>query len=164
MAKRVLQIPAEALEKYEEFHRRKPKLVGEFPKSFRIPIVMTRAGRSEWVTYRSDKVDPETLRKPKKPIDYIHEHDAGVTTYVPAERGKSSVFVPETFRDVAAIVRLGTCLGFCVDGREAEAVAPMPDLYCTPDGKCLLVIQSRQTVLAMMWGGALGVFARGIDG
>jgi hypothetical protein len=50
------------------------------------------------------------------------------------------------------------------DGREAEGRAPLPDLCCTPDGKCLLVVQGKRKVLAMMWGGALGVFARGIDG
>ena len=170
--RRILDVPADAIQKYEEFHRHEPRKVGEFPPSFVIPKRMARAGTARWVTYRSDKVDPETLRRPRAAVDYIHEHNAGVETYV-NDAGKfpvptdALVDVPSRFRDVA-LVRLGTCLGFCVerDGVEIEAAStrPMPDLYCTSDGRCLMVIQSRERVLAMMWGGALGVFARGIDG
>jgi len=165
-------IPQEAIDKYEEFHRHKPKRVGEFPSSFRIPSDMVRGGKAMWVTYRSDKVDPETLRRPRHPINYIHEHNAGVETYVRSAqrfpiRDTTPVAVPKRFMDADVLVRLGTCLGFCfdVDGEEVEATnSPDPDLYCTPDGKCLVVIQKRTKVIAMMWGGALGVFARGIDG
>lgn len=178
MARRTLNVPAEALEKYEEFHRHAPKRVGEFAPGFRIPERIARAGASKWVTYRSDKVDPETLRRPRNPIDYIHEHNAGVVTYLnlsgarvgfeagPQFRHPSKMTeVPARFRDDnGALVRLGSCLGFKFDEQEVEGVTPLPDLYCTPDGKCLLVIQSRKSVVAMMWGGALGVFARGIDG
>lgn len=165
MARRTLNVPAEALEKYEEFHRHAPKRVGEFARSFRIPTSLRRAGASKWVTYRSDKVDPETLRRPRNPINYIHEHNAGVVTYLPDGDGAVTQ-VPERFRvSDGALVLLGTCLGFCFgDDVEATAAAPKPDLYCTPCGKCLIVVQSRESVLAMMWGGALGVFARGIDG
>lgn len=160
-----------AVAKYVEFHRYDPKLVGEFPPSFVIPKRMYRAGRALWVTYQSGKVDPESLRKPTRPVNYIHEHDAGVTTYVtkPVDSDAEGVDVPDRIRRVEALTRLGFCLGFCFeDGNgekcEAEGRRPLPDLYTTPDGKCLLVIQSRKQVLAMMWGGGLGVFARGIDG
>jgi hypothetical protein len=156
-----------AREKYEEFHRYAPKSEGEFPSSFKIPERLLHAGKAKWVTYRSSKVDPSTLQKPKRPIDYIHEHDAGVMTYIKDPSPDTSV--PERFRDVGALVKLGECLGFCVvdgDGEEveAEATSPLPELYSTPDGKCLFVIQSKRDVLAASWGGALGVFARGIDG
>jgi hypothetical protein len=163
MARRTLDIPAEALEKYEEFHRHAPKRVGEFSPRLRIPSELRRAGAAKWVTYRSDKVDPDTLRRPRHPVDYIHEHNAGVVTYL-ADGDGAVTKVPEKWRSADALVRLGTCLGFAFDDDEASSTTPMPDLYCTPDGKCLLVIQSRETVIAMMWGGALGVFARGIDG
>lgn len=237
---------AAARDKYKEFHRYDSKREGEFPAGFEIPKQMVCAGKAKWVTYRSSKVDPATLRKPSKPVDYIHEHDAGVKTYLAmsevddddlvgifeiaamakvsrqavanwrarskdfptpvAELQSGPVFrreqvrrwlkkrkhpmatvisminlkgggdgdedvvtVPEKFRDVGALTKLGECLGFCVrssDGEdvEAEATAPLPELYCTPDGKCLFVIQSKKKVIAMSWGGALGVFARGIDG
>lgn len=160
--------PEAALEKYREFHRLEPRKIGAFPASFVIPKVMQRAGVAKWVTYRSSKVDPESLRRPSSPVDYIHEHDAGVVTYLPGGR-TGGVDVPSMFRDVDALVRLGQCLGFCLeadDGEKLEAAStrPLPDLYSTPNGKCLLVIQSKHKVLAMMWGGALGVYARGIDG
>lgn len=158
---------AAAREKYREFHRYDSKDVGAFPKAFTIPKRMRLAGKGKWVTYRSSKVDPSTLEKPKRPIDYIHEHDAGVRTYI--KDADPDTDVPEKFRDVGALVKLGECLGFCVidgDGEEVEAEgrAPLPELYTTPDGKCLFVIQGKRDVLAMTWGGGLGVFARGIDG
>lgn len=160
-----------AVDKYVEFHRYEPKKVGSFPAAFRIPEQMHLAGRAKWVTYSSAKVDPETLKKPRNAINYIHEHDAGVKTYLPSstDADGDAVDVPDRFIDVPALTRLGVCLGFCFEdvngGKcEAESTSPMPDLYTTPDGKCLLVIQSRSKVLAMMWGGGLGVFARGIDG
>jgi hypothetical protein len=158
----------EAISKYKEFHRYDPKTVGEFPASFRIPQAVHRAGPAKHVLYQSGKVDPETLRKPRRPVDYIHEHDAGVVCYVTDGDGPL-VDVPRAFVEAQALTRLGYCLGFKfedADGEEcdAEGRPPLPDLYCTPCGKCLLVIQDRKTVLAMMWGGALGVFGRGIDG
>lgn len=171
MARKNPEAARAAVDKYVEFHRYEPNKVGSFPAAFRIPEQMQLAGRARWVTYSSTKVDPETLRKPRNAINYIHEHDVGVNTYLPPSTDDDGaiVDVPTRFIDVAALTRLGVCLGFCfddVDGEkcEAEASSPRPDLYTTPDGKCLLVIQSRSKVLAMMWGGGLGVFARGIDG
>jgi len=162
---------AEAIAKYQEFHRYDPKKVGWFPASFCVPDRVYLAGKAVNVRYRSAKVDPETLRRPRKPVDYIHDHDAGVTCYVTHQPDMDAVEVdvPRTFVEAKSLTRLGYCLGFCFEDPEgerceAEGRAPLPDLYTTPDGKCLLVIQGRKTVLAMMWGGALGVFGRGIDG
>lgn len=174
MSRRTRHIPEaaqEAVEKYREFHRLDPRKIGAFPQSFTIPERMYRAGKGVWVTYRSGKVDPETLRKPKSPVNYIHEFEAGVQIYVPKalEYQREGVDVPSDFTNIAALTRLGLCLGFCIkdsDGHEVEArgTRPLPDLYSHATGRCLYVIQSRRTVLAMIWGGALGVFARGIDG
>lgn len=167
------EAPAEAVDKYEEFHRYAPKSIGEFARGFKIPARMLKAGDAKWTTYRSPKVDPATLKKPRRPVNYIHEHDAGVEVYLPLnadapELDGEPCDVPDEFRQVAALVKLGESLGFCynVDGEEVEAegAAPLPELYCTPDGRCLLVVQDKSEVLAMIWGGALGVFARGIDG
>lgn len=160
-----------AVERYKTFHRYDPKDVGEFPASFAIPAKMKCAGPAKWTTYRSGKVDPATLKLPKRPVNYIHEHDAGVHVYVPVDDddfdGKT-VTVPREFREVGALTKLGESLGYCVkvddDELEAESVAPLPELYCSSDGKCLYVVQDKREVLAMIWGGALGVFARGIDG
>lgn len=173
-----------AKSKYEEFHRYEHRKVGEFERGFTIPTSVVKIGRAIWVTYESSKVDPSTLKKPSKPVSYIHEHDAGVHLYMTpkhaAQFGRTvdmefvagpTVKVPSAIAGAQSLVCLGKNLGYKFalnaypdDAQEAEAVEPFPELYCTPDGKCLLVIQSKREVLAMMWGGALGVFARGIDG
>ena len=166
-----MKIAAEAIERYQQFHRYEPRRIGEFGAGFKIPEHLYCCGKAKWVTYRSGKVDPETLRKPAHPVDYIHEHDSDVRTYLASSLSTEApdTDVPHRFRDVPALTRLGICLGFAfedLDGHKVETrgTQPYPDLYTTPDGRCLLVIQSRKTVMAMMWGGALGVFPRGIDG
>jgi hypothetical protein len=150
-----------AVAKYKEFHRHDPRRVQEI--DLPIPRRVRELGPAKHVLYRSGKVDPDTLKKPRRPVDYIHEHDAGVVAY--ACDGSLDTDVPEEFWTVGAVTVLGKCLGFALrDGTEAEGTAPLPDLCCTPDGKCLLVVQDKRKVLVMIWGGALGVFARGIDG
>lgn len=161
----------EAAAKYEEFHRYGPTQIEVGPSSFHIPDRVYLAGPALAVMYRSRKVDPETLRRPREPVNYIHEHDAGVQCFLINEEDTDGeeAMVPESFRRVPALTRLGHCLGFAFRGEDGEECdvesrAPLPELYATPDGKCLLVVQGRRQILAMMWGGALGVFARGIDG
>lgn len=158
--------PKEALKLYERFHRYAPRDVGSFASSLTIPTHMRKAGPARWVTYRSAKIDPATLKKPRKPVDYIHEHDPDVFTYLPDGNGYA---VPAEFRDVKALVCLGICLGFSFneDGEEIEAEgrAPFPELYASPQGgKCLYVIENRANLVAMIWGGKLRVEGRGIVG
>lgn len=156
-----------AIGKYKEFWQKEPTKVGDFPKTFKIPKSVELLGPGKHVLYSSLKKDPETLKNPRTPLDYIHEHDAGVHIYDATRSG--DVKVPEFITHAQALVCLGECIGFAfVDGDdefiEAEATDPLPDLYCTVDGRALLVIQSRRKVLAMIWGGGLGVEARGIVG
>lgn len=155
---------AEAKEKYEEFHRHKPKKIWEGPSI--IPKKVRELGKAKAVLYRSDKNDPDTGRKVPRPINYIHDHDAGVKAYSPSSSG--GVEVPTFIRDAEALVVLGKCLGFDFEEggkvREAKGIKPYPDLCATPCGKALLVIQDRREVIAIIWGGALGVEARGIVG
>lgn len=165
-----------AVAKFREFHRYEPKKVTDFPRGFKIPTEMVCVGPAKHTMYRSGKVDPSTLKKPKRPIDYIHQHDAGVKYYMAPddedldelEIESDHVAIPRSFAQAEALVKLGESIGgaFEVDGEQVdfEAVSPLPELYCTTDGKCLLVIQDRREVLAMIYGGALGVFGRGIDG
>jgi hypothetical protein len=72
-----------AVEKFKEFHRYDPRRLEELD-GLAIPTRVRKLGAAKYVLYRSGKVDPATLRKPKKPVDYIHEHDAGVMAYATA--------------------------------------------------------------------------------
>jgi len=153
---------------YEGFHRFAPRKVGEFHPSMKIPSRVNKQGPAVDVLYRSNKTDPETLKKPRKPIDYIHEHDSkGVFTYLPRGPGEL-VETPHWIRDAKALCRLGHCLGFKFkrDGKivEAKGKKPLPELYCTANGKALVVVQDKRDVLALVWGGKLDVEPRGIVG
>lgn len=162
------QIDDAAVDMYKTFHRYDPHWVGEFGESFTIPSRVRLLGDARFVLYRSSKVDPSTLKKPKRPVDYIHEHDsAGVHAY--DTMGTPNTDVPGWLAEAQSLVLLGACLGFgWTDGddleNEAEVTAPLPELYTIPSGNALLVIEDKRSVAAMMWGGALGVEARGIVG
>ena len=167
--KKTYKAPPEAIAKYREFHRYDPKSVGPMT-GLRVPARMRCAGDAVCVLYRSGKVDPATLEKPKKPVNYIHEHNAGVKVYLPD--GQADTDVPKAAREASALVLLGKCLGYDFrdpkypddDPIQAVGQDPLPELYCIPSGKVLLVVQDKRQLLAAIWGGALGVFARGIDG
>ncbi len=156
-----------ALEMYESFNGRSPRKVGAFSPGFRIPTSMVLAGDAIEVLYRSSKLDPVTRRAPKKPIDYIHDHDEGVKVYRTGLRG-GETRVPAFITDVHELVLLGQCLGLAYgnpDGEtetEMQVREPFPELYTIPSGKALLVIQDKKRVEAIIWGGRLGVEARGI--
>jgi hypothetical protein len=157
-----------AVGKYKEFWRQEPTKVGEFPSSFKIPTRMHKLGKAIHVLYESLKTDPETLKKPKKPLAYIHEHDFGVQ--ICDTQGPANTDIPDFIVHAPALVCLGQCIGFAWFGdddgekHEAEGTDPLPDLWCTVDGRALLVVQSRRKVLQIIWGGSLGVEARGIVG
>lgn len=158
----------DAKAKFEEFHRKKPTKIGEFASSFAIPTTVGELGKAVHVLYRSNKKDPSTGKQPKKPVDYIHEHYAGVKAYQVDNDELEQCDVPDFIVKCDALVLLGLCLGFRFkddDGEhDAEGEVPLPELYATPCGKALLIVQDKKEVLAMIWGGGLGVWARGIDG
>lgn len=157
-----------AVDLYREFHSLEPEHVQEFDRRFRIPEEVFRAGEAAFVLYRSRKVDPATGERPKKSFDYIHKHDPGVRLYfVDEDMGGRARRVPKWIREAPALVRLGHCLGFGFfddDGGAVEGKGrrPYPDLYTTPNGKALLVIQDRRELIALVWGGRLCVEWRGI--
>lgn len=164
----------DAIDMYKTFWRLEPRAIGEFATGFKIPTRAARIGEGHSIMYRSAKTDPETLKRPKKPVDYIHHFntddndqpmnlgDDGVHLYAPG----SGVIVPSFITEVQALTLLGDCLGWEVeiDGerREAKGVKPLPELYAIPSGKALLVIQDKRDVLAIFWGGDLSVEGRGI--
>lgn len=154
-----------AVAKYIEFNRLDPKeIVTDL--HFEWPARMRCMGESTWVTYKSRKIIPDNMKKPKTPVDYIHEHDAGVKLYVPD--GALDTELPKFIRECKALTLLGECTGFGFkksDGKgEATGKRPYPELYCTPDGRALVVIQSKRDLVAIMFGGSLGVEGRGIVG
>jgi hypothetical protein len=155
---------------YEAFHRHPPRKIGEFSSRFTIPSHVYKQGRSINVLYRSRKVDPETLKAPRGPVDYIHDHKKGVVTYlVDGDGDGDRVATPPWIRDLDALVLLGECLGFkfeAPDGSvvEAKGKRPMPELYATTNGKALVVVQDKREVIALIWGGKLDVEPRGIVG
>jgi hypothetical protein len=156
---------------YEGFHRFAPKKIGEFHASFKMPSKVNVQGKAVDILYRSDKIDPETLKKPKTRNgmqDYIHDHDSkGVKLYLPRGPGET-IETPDWIRDAGALSMLGFCLGFKFDrdGKviEAKGTKPLPELYTTANGKCLVIVQDKRDVLALVWGGKLDVEPRGIVG
>jgi hypothetical protein len=157
-----------AIELYEEFHKFKPRQTGEFPASFEIPQHGFKVGTAKHVMYRSDKLHPLT-HIDEGEIDYIHEHHAGVKVVRFDARARDGVAVkiPKWIWNTSALVKLGKCLGFQYkdaygDEVDAEATEPLPSLYATPNGKALLVIQGRSKLIAVIYGGKLGVEPRGI--
>lgn len=156
-----------AIQMYETFHSYEPRRIGRFPRAFSIPDEVTLAGDALYVLYRSGKVDPATGRKPSKPVDYIHKHDAGVKIYRPDLEAGRPRAVPQWILRNEALVLLGDCLGFAYRDRSGEEIEAQPDgaypeLYTVPNGKALLVIEGKRSVVAMLWGGKLGVESRGI--
>ena len=155
--------------KYVEFHSQQPVKIGEFHKTFKIPQSARIAGDAVNVLYSSDKLNPET-GKDEGWIDYIHDHKEGVAVYrTDAHFSGRTRKVPKWIWGVDELTWLGHCLGFAYNdesGKEvqAQADAPLPELFTIPSGRALIVVQSKSHVLAMIWGGKLGVERRGIVG
>ena len=152
---------------YADFHKFPPRDIGKFNPSFYIPKEATYVGDGIDVMYRSDKLEPIT-HIDEGFIDYIHEHKNGVKVYrTDAKADGDTRKVPKWIWNVQQLVFLGKSLGFTYqdhDGEEidAEVFPPLPDLYATPNGKALLVIERKQKVVALIWGGKLDVKPRGI--
>jgi hypothetical protein len=153
-----------AIDMYETFHRLDPKTL-EFNPTQSMPGQASLVGHAVEVLYRSGKVDPSTGIKPKRPENYIHKHDEGVKVYRTDLRTNLRL-VPRFISGCEELVLLGKCLGFAYDDGveeiQAEMVMPYPELYTIPSGKALVVVQDRKKVLAVIWGGRLGVEGRGI--
>ena len=145
----------DGVRKYLEFHLREPSSVDQL--NVALPASVKRAGQATHTAYRSKKWDGV-------PHDYWHDHEGGVAVYVPGQ-GTS---VPGWIRNTKTLVRLGSCLEVAFDDPAGGKPFRVPGsggagLYCTPDGHAL-VVASRSNVLAILWGGYLGITKRGIVG
>ncbi len=161
-----------AIKKYLDFHQQEPVKIGTFHPDLERRLRdarVTLVGDAVHVLYRSDKLNPTTLED-EGWIDYIHDHDRGVHVYradsAAAQLGPQRT-LPAYVRDCSELTWLGFCLGFEYkdhDGKNVDAKGkkPLPDLFCTSNGKALLVIQGKRSLLACIWGGKLGVEPRGI--
>lgn len=149
------------LKRFETFHKLEPNKVGQFDSSFVMPNEVSVVGQAVFTCYRSNKWT-------KKSCDYIHDHEAGVKVGRLDEPGKRTA-LPSWLVEATTLVRLGYSLGFgYTDARgdlvEAEVSKPLPELYCDPSGRALLVIAQRKRLVAVFWGGYLDVTPRGIVG
>lgn len=161
-----------AIRLYEEFHSYSPIKVGEFANSFRIPRRGNYVGEAKTMYYTSDKLNP-TTGEDEGLISYYHPHEGGVRTYLTDSKGLKKDGdlrnIPSWIWGTKELVRLGTCDGFDYvdfDGetKKAEGRGRLPEWYCIPTGKALLVIQDKRHVVAIMWGGSLRVEWRGVVG
>ncbi len=161
--------PTRAIAMFRRFHTRDWRGEGDFHPALEIPDQAICLGDAVNVLYASDKLNP-TDGSDEGWIDYIHEHSSGVRAYCAPGRSAPAgdlVTVPAWIRNADQLTWLGRCLGFAYrdeGGRErkAKGTQPLPELYTVPSGKALLVIQSKRTLLALIWGGRLGVERRGI--
>ena len=134
-----------------------------YEPNFKWPERVRQLGEATWITYRSKKVIPDNGVKPRGWQHYIHDHDGGVSSY--ACDGKPDTDVPLFITDCTALALLGDCtgIGFGKTG-EGKTTAPYPELYSTPCGRALILVQSKRKVVGMIWGGGLDVQDRGIVG
>lgn len=162
-----------AIGKFVEFQGFEPRYIDTFSRGFAIPLVCFDVGPAISEVYRSDKVDPETATLPRGTQDYIHHHGTGVTMYrvgvgAAALKKGHEKRTPKWIRNCESLVLIGECLewSYRYGDDEVQAVAeePYPELYCTPNGRALLVIDKKRHVVAMIWGGKLRVERRGIVG
>ncbi len=159
---------SDAVSRYRAFHQQDPRKVGDFHRDLVIPREAVCVGSAINVLYRSDKLNP-TTGEDEGWIDYIHDHGAGVKVYrTDRDADGEIVTVPAALRRPTQLYWLGDCLGFAYKDLEtgkkvdAKSTRPLPELYATPSGRGLLVIQGKRRLLAMICGGRLGVEPRGI--
>jgi len=128
--------------------------VGKFPDEFALPESFHSIGKAMHIIYRSDKFD-EGIH------DYIHHFGPGVEGYVPDHDGIQG---PPYLARTETLVFLGNFIELhCQLG--VLKSSPSSELFCTPNhGRCLMVIDDRLHVRAMIWGGRLRVRKAGIVG
>lgn len=159
-----------AAERFAAFTEFTPDEIGEFGTNVQIPREVYDVGEADWVSYRSDKWGDGWH-------NYIHDHDPGVRTCLiqpPAHLPCRLRTVPSFLRNAESFTMLGGCIGFgfCAadwmrESWDEEFVykkREKVELYCTPNGRALLVIVNKRKLVAMMWGGKLDVENRGIVG
>lgn len=149
----------QGIKKYLEFHQLEPDDVHDFPRSLKMPTKAICIGDAIHTDYRSWKWGEDA--------NYTHDHEADVHVYEVGS-GKGSKKVPETIQKCKVLVKLGDCLSLGYNDYEEGEIEleyknPYPGLYCTPNGKNLIVIKGGR-IEFLIWGGKLDIEERGIVG
>jgi hypothetical protein len=144
------------LKKFKEFHQMEPKKVGPL-SNFKMPTSLVCAGTMTWIYYSSTKWG-------KGRYDYKHEHESGVKLYVNDNIEGSQHATPQWICKLDTIWKLGACIGYEFidkDNTKVSATCRGCTLWAAPNGKALLILDGNK-VHAIIYGGKLGVEARGI--
>lgn len=154
-----------AKEVFEGFHAYDMTHADEFKREITIAERMPYLGKCVWLTYRSDKWGDGTH-------DYIHtiESYPKVKIAVPNDpEYTKTIAIPKRVREAVTVSLIGLRadgFGFTDhDGHDQEAKFPRSSQwFWSPTGKALYCVQSKRTLLAVIWGGDLDVKPRGIVG
>ena len=151
-----------ALKMYSKFHQLEHRKIVDL--HCKMPKQVTCEGAATWTLYESPKWED-------KYHGYKHEHEAGVKSHWCLEDGEGPIVnVPGWLQNTDQLTWLGYYLGgeyIDCNGETVELTTakPYPDLFCTPDGTALVVIDHKPNrVTALIWGGNLNVTALGIVG
>ncbi len=177
----------DAADKFREFNDFDVRSTGPFAPDFELPREIGVAGEAVHVSYASDKWGDGMQH-------YIHHHDckcihsiedheddgteackkckcrgfrSNVHVFMPGKRPERTQ-VPGYILRARTLTRLGRCLDFCYFSASGVEQVEKPgkgcELYCIPSGKALVVVRDKRVVVAMIWGGRLGVIDDGIIG
>lgn len=153
-----------AMSKLEEFHQRAPKKHWKNTHTS-IPRTVVVVGEMLVIRYSSDKWGEDRAQK------YFHEHDGGVKCGLVEDTRRNPpdgevVEVPQRIRGVQTLTFLGRFLDgeyVTPEGKHGRIAGSKASWWCSPDGHALFVVDNdTDEVLAVVWGGDLGVEARGI--
>lgn len=165
-----------AIEAYRQFYKLDPRDIDTLPGE--IPTRARLLGDAVHVLYRSDKRNP-TTGADEGWVNYIHEHGKGVHVYAVARElgdGRERT-VPRWIHGQGHqwLVALGDCAGFAYASEDGQTIevklsSRQHRLCSLASGKALVIMRwpesqgQRAGIVALIWGGKLGVAARGIVG
>lgn len=153
---------SKGVKKFVEFHDLEPKKFGQM--NLRMPKTAYLLGEMIETRYYSKK-----WNAPVDDRNYYHEHDPGVYCYGVKKNGfgKGPYKLPEFIANCTCLVLMGKCLGFDFANEEEGIIeakmGKKPKLWCTDNGKALLVI-SDSGIENIIYGGNLDVRPEGIVG
>lgn len=159
-----------AVRTYEDFNAAPHHKIQAFKGGgVRIPEQLVYAGPAVHVTYRSSKWGEP------KPVDYIHEITSrgrvvcALAPSVVRNPNGQRVNVPAAVREAETVAQIGEkALGLAYEGDDGEEYEIRLSGRCkwfwSPHARALYAIRDHQTLVGVLWGGALDIEPRGIVG